>query len=293
MGSGTWSTNVYAAAATTRAATGTSAFAYTDHTLRNVPRSQWKAHANLNPFGVALRESRDSTEHPTSLAIAVLFDITGSMHRVPRVLQQELPKFFDSLLQSSYVEHPQVMFGAIGDFNAGDPVPLQVGQFESDNRVEDDLGNIALAGGGGDGRQESYELALYFMARHTVLDCVEKRGQKGYLFIIGDEKAYPSVDPRALTEVLDSPAQTGPTFDEILAEAKEKYHVYFVIPQGSANYTNSDVINFWTKVLEPGHFVTMPDPTDVCDVIGLTIAKNEASLGLGAMGAGGSTGVTP
>ena len=38
---------------------------------------------------------------------------------------------------------------------------------------------------------ESYELAMYFMARHTALDCHEKRGKRGYLFIIGDEMAYP------------------------------------------------------------------------------------------------------
>ena len=32
---------------------------------------------------------------------------------------------------------------------------------------------------------------MYFMARHTSLDCHEKRGQRGYLFIIGDELRLP------------------------------------------------------------------------------------------------------
>lgn len=40
---------------------------------------------------------------------------------------------------------------------------------------------------------ESYELAMYFMARHTSIDCYEKRGKRGYLFMIGDELAYPKV----------------------------------------------------------------------------------------------------
>lgn len=283
MGSGRWDNTAYNAASALRAATGTSAFAYTDSTLRGVPRSQWKAHASLDPSGVTVRESRDSTEHPESLAIAVLFDITGSMHRVPRVLQGALDKFFDSLLQSNYVEHPQVMFGAIGDYNAGDPAPLQIGQFESDNRVEHDLGNIALVGGGGDGRQESYELALYFMARHTSIDCFEKRNHKGYLFIIGDEKAYPKVDTAALRDVLDVPSQDAPTLEEVVAECQEKYNVYFVIPAGSVNYANPEIHSFWKKLLGDDHFLVMPDPTDVCDVIGLTIAKNEAQTGLAGM----------
>ena len=84
MGSGRWSTDVYDAASRIRAATGTSAFAYSDSGAR-------KVHDALNPFGVSMRESRDNDEHPQSLAIAVLFDVTGSMRAVPRVLQTKLP----------------------------------------------------------------------------------------------------------------------------------------------------------------------------------------------------------
>lgn len=32
--------------------------------------------------------------------------------------------------------------------------------------------------------KESYELAAYFLARHTATDAWEKRGQRGYVFII-------------------------------------------------------------------------------------------------------------
>jgi hypothetical protein len=83
------------------------------------------------------------------------------------------------------------MFGAIGDATC-DRAPLQVGQFESDNRMDDDLSRILLEGGGGGQKTESYELAMYFMARHTAADCYEKRGKRGYLFIIGDELASSS-----------------------------------------------------------------------------------------------------
>ena len=70
------------------------------------------------------------------------------------------------------------MFGGIGDAQS-DRVPLQVGQFESDNRMDDQLRTIFLEGNGGGQKSESYELATYFIARHTVTDAWEKRGRKG------------------------------------------------------------------------------------------------------------------
>jgi hypothetical protein len=162
MGSGRWSTNVYDAAARYRAVTGASAFAYSDGGARDV-------HPQLDPSGIR-RESRDSDEHPRSLAVAVLFDVTGSMRQVPRALQAKLPQLLGLLLRQGYADHPQILFGAIGDATC-DRVPLQIGQFESDNRMDDDLGRIVLEGGGGGQKTESYELAMYFMARHTSIDC--------------------------------------------------------------------------------------------------------------------------
>src|SRR5260221_2144263 len=183
MGSGRWSTDVYDAAVRYRAATRTGAFAYTDTGATHV-------HRDLHPYDVTVRESRDSAEHPRSLAIAVLFDVTGSMRNVPRTLQAKLPQLLGLLLRKGYADDPQIMFGAIGDATC-DRAPLQVGQFESDNRMDDDLSRILLEGGGGGQKTESYELAMYFIARHTATDCYAKRGKRRYLFLIGDEMAYP------------------------------------------------------------------------------------------------------
>ncbi len=232
--------------------------------------------------GVDKRESRDSTEHPTSVAIGVIFDTTGSMHRVPRLLQAELPKLLDSIQQNHYVEHPQILFGAIGDAKF-DPISVQMGQFESDNTMEENLGNIVLYGGGGDGLNESYELALYFMARHTSIDCYEKRGKKGYLFIIGDEMPYPEVNPDQLMNIFDESTQVTLTFEDVLAEAKEKYEVYYLLPGGTSNEFNTEVHDFWRKHLDADHFLTMPNPEDVVEQIGMTIATNEAVNSLGTM----------
>src|ERR1700678_2782994 len=100
MGSGEWSTNVYDAAARFRAATGASAFAYSDSGASTV-------HSDLDPNSI-MRESRDCAEHDQSVAIAVLFDVTGSMRQVPRALQAKLPQLLGLLLRHGYVRDPQI-----------------------------------------------------------------------------------------------------------------------------------------------------------------------------------------
>src|ERR1700761_8908169 len=95
MGSGRWSSDIYEAAERLRR--GKSAFTYSDSGARTV-------HPDLDPFDVGKRESRDSDEHPNSLAIAVLFDVTGSMGTVPRSLQKKLPKLLGLLKEGGYAK---------------------------------------------------------------------------------------------------------------------------------------------------------------------------------------------
>src|SRR6476469_1755430 len=237
MGSGIWSTDVYDAADRYRRATGTSAFAYSDSGARTV-------HSALDPKGVGKRESRDSDEHPESVAIAVLFDVTGSMGSVPRVLQQKLPQLLGLLLRKGYVADAQIMFGAIGDATC-DRAPLQVGQFESDNRMDDDLGRILLEGGGGGEKTESYELALYFMARHTAIDCYAKRGRRGYLFVIGDEMAYPQLKPAEVREVIGDGLQGGVPVASLVAEVTARWDTYYSLPAGASYVGDRQVLGFW------------------------------------------------
>src|SRR5271169_6334024 len=193
MGTTRWSDEQYFDRAKLRAKTGADAFEY-DEAIRE-GSVEAAVHPKMNPKGVKVRESRDCDAHPESRAVGVLFDVTGSMQGVPRILQKHLPSLMGLLLRKGYLDHPQILIGAIGDATC-DEAPLQVGQFESGIEIEEDLGKLFLEGGGGGHITESYELALYFMARHTAIDCHEKRGKRGHLFIIGDETPYPSVKRR-------------------------------------------------------------------------------------------------
>ncbi|WP_430779985.1 hypothetical protein [Actinoplanes sp. G11-F43] len=271
MGSGHWSTDVYTAAANYRAASGTSAFAYSDGGARTV-------HPDLSPHGVFMRESRDSDEHPFSTPIAVLFDVTGSMGNVPRVLQTKLPQLLGLLTRKSYAVDPQIMFGAIGDATC-DRAPLQVGQFESDNRMDEHLERIVLEGGGGGQKHESYELALYFMARHTLLDSMVNRGRRGYLFIIGDELPYPRVKPREVKAVIGDDLPEPISTEDILTELRRKYDVYYILPTAAHHSGDREVLGRWRKLL--GQNVLELDDLDaVCETIALTVGLGEDAIDL-------------
>lgn len=76
--------------------------------------------------------------------------------------------------------------------------------FEADIRIARQLEKLWLEKGGGGNCCESYTLPWYFAALHTAIDWFEKRGQKGYLFTVGDE--LPTYLPgTAITRFLATP----------------------------------------------------------------------------------------
>jgi hypothetical protein len=269
MGSGRWSADIYETAERLRG--GKSAFAYSESGARTV-------HPDLDPFDVGLRESRDSDEHPESLAIAVLFDVTGSMRAVPRTLQKKLPSLLGLLKDSGYASDPQVMFGAIGDATC-DRAPLQVGQFESDNRMDGDLERILLEGGGGGQKTESYELAMYFMARHTSADCLEKRGKRGYLFIIGDEMPYPAVKPREVSSWVGDEIPQPVAVRNLIAQLTRRWDTYYILPAGASYAGDGQVLGTWRGLLGQ-NVIELADLDAVCETIALTVGLGEEAIDL-------------
>jgi hypothetical protein len=269
MGSGRWSADVYETAERLRG--GKSAFAYSDSGARSV-------HPSLDPFDVGKRESRDSDEHPDSLAIAVLFDVTGSMGSVPRTLQKKLPELLGLIKDGGYAADPQLMFGAIGDATC-DHAPLQVGQFESDNRMDSDLERILLEGGGGGQKTESYELAMFFMARHTATDCFEKRGRRGYLFIIGDEMPYPSVKPGEVKAWIGDELPQPVAIRNLVAQLTRRWDTYFILPEGAAYAGDGQVLGTWRSLLGQ-NVIELADLDAVCETIALTIGLGEETIDL-------------
>jgi hypothetical protein len=274
MGTTRWSDDHYHARAKLRACTGRDAFEH--HHAIQTGQAAPDVHPKLNPRGVTLRESRDSDAHPNSHAVGVLLDVTGSMQTVPRVLQANLPRLMGLLIRKGYLEHPQILIGAIGDATC-DTAPLQVGQFESGIEIEEDLGRLFLEGGGGGQTTESYELALYFMARHTSIDCFQKRGRRGYLFVIGDEMPYPRVKRREVADYLGARLQQDFPIEELIAELQRTYDVYYVLPKMTSHWNNKEVYRRWVGLLGQ-NVLRLEDPAGICELIASAIGLAEGKV---------------
>jgi hypothetical protein len=279
MGSGSWDSRLYASSGSTRKAKGIDDFQYSKDQLNASP-DQRRIHPDLDPTKIKdsvnhLRESRDSTEHPDSLAIKVDFDVTGSMSSVPEIYQKSLGKLMSFLIMKGGVEHPQIQIGAIGDTNSDD-FPYQVGQFESDNKIDEQLRKVILEGGGGGQVHESYALSLYMASKLTAIDCFDKRGKKGYLFISGDEMPYEVLTRNEIKKYFAINEEKDYTMQELVDMASEKYEIYFILPALTNYFNDPRITNAWKKYLGE-RVLRLEQPSAICELIASTIALNEGS----------------
>lgn len=234
----------------------------------------------MDPKHITLRESRDSQDHPESLSIIVGLDVTGSMGMVPEdIVKNSLPDLVGSIIAAGF-EHPQVLFVAVGD-HVHDRAPLQVGQFESSAELLDRwLTKVYLEGGGGGNGGESYSLAHFFASRYTSIDCFEKRGQKGFLFTIGDEPCLPILHRDSLLRFTAADEASDLPSAKVIQDAMQKYHVYHLHVLHNAFARTPERQAGWKEILGE-NFILLEDYTKIAKTIAdLIIAKlkEESSL---------------
>lgn len=243
MGSSRWDPDAWTSYATSTATKSRDAIFTTKSGIKD----------SLNPKGVKIRESRDSVANPESNAIIVGIDVTGSMGMIAEALAREgLGVLFQEILTRKPVTDPHLMFMAIGDVVAHDQAPLQVSQFEADDRIITQLTEIFLEGRGGGNQFESYNLPWYFAANHTSIDCFEKRGKKGFLFTVGDELPPDDLLRSHIETVTGDKIQTDRLSNEdLLTMVSRMYHVFHVIVEegGGCRHNVAGVTNAWKKVL--------------------------------------------
>lgn len=203
----------------------------------------------MSPYGVKIRESRDSDEHPNSLAIIIALDLTGSMGSVPNHLVKDgLPNIMENIINGGEKD-PQILFVGVGDHEC-DSAPLQIGQFESsDDLLDKWLTTVYLEGGGGGNAGESYLLAWYFAGYHTSIDCMEKRGRKGFLFTIGDEPTLKEIPKSSLKAIMGDGQYQTFSADDLLAKAAEKYEVYHLHIKETHSGSRESVMDGWKQLL--------------------------------------------
>jgi hypothetical protein len=192
-----------------------------------------EVHPDLNPYGKA-REVNNQTP------IVVALDVTRSRGEDTRIVYEKLPMFIGQIVMKNYVPGPAISFAAIGDATSGDKAPLQVGQFEADNRLDAVLSKFWIEEGGGGTGQESYELAAYFYNRTNLVQHA-KNGKKAYFFFIGDEGFYPRVRKDQVKELIGEDIPEDISTEEIFRQLQERFHVFFLYPKKSWEDRRADI----------------------------------------------------
>lgn len=267
MGAGRWDPTAYSNFTTS-----------TDSCTTDEIYSKRALAASLDPKGVAVRESRDSEFNPESNAIIVGIDVTGSMGILADTIARKgLGTLFQEILDRKPVSDPHLMFMAIGDV-AYDSSPLQVSQFEADDKIIGQLTDIHIEHGGGGNSTESYNFPWYFAALHTSIDCMEKRGRKGYLFTIGDEETPNPLSPADINKVLGYTPEASMSNEDLLELVGRSYHVFhLMVEEGSHMRTHHDrVVSKWTTLLGQ-RAIRLSDHTKLSEVIVSLIQVTEGT----------------
>lgn len=304
MGSSNFVNSAYTTRLDDRIRTGTPTFVYHASVVSGAVAA--KAHASLDPQGVGLRESRDSVNHPVAVPIALGLDLTGSMGEVPVILQKGLMKLMgafldDKLSGKKYLGdgYPAILVGGFDDcphMHCASGT-VQVGQFESGIEIDDNLTNLWITHGGGGTQQESVQLLLYFLARHTAHDHWDKRGKKGYAFIFSDEEAYSAVLADEVKKIFGDTIQGDIPLADIVAEVQERYHLFYVLPDSTSYSTGENGVRrmrYWTKLLGQPYVLRLEDHAKVCELIVSCVALHESDTTLTDLAADGvaDTGMT-
>jgi hypothetical protein len=236
--------------------------------------AQNACHPDLDPKGVRWRESRDSANHPDSVGIVFALDVSGSMGEIPvQLAMKTMPSFMQSVL--TVLPDAQVMFMALG-CAYGDKSPIQVGQFESESALIDKwLGMLHLEGGGS-WRGESYDLAMYVAARHTAMDCLERRKRRGYFFMTGDEVFFMHLTPATVAQWIGDVVPADIRIEDLTDELTERFRTFFLIPD--AERAKSDGCEPAWRLLLGDCTIVLGAPADTAIVASLLVGICEGQL---------------
>lgn len=231
------------------------------------------------PKNIDVREARDSVLNPNSLPIIIALDCTGSMNSIIVKCITKMGMIIDELVTKKAVTDPAIMSMFFDDVEYITNGALQVTQFESDLEAVKQIEGMHKTGMGGGNSCESYHLPLYMAAFKTRTDSYEKRGKRGYMFVMGDEGKPPALTKKQIQSVFgndESVSQDSFTYDELLESAQRYYDVFHVVVmEGShAKYQGSDKMTAqWA--IHGQNLIILDDVESLPEVIVSTIRLRE------------------
>lgn len=226
-------------------------------------------HPMLDPKNV-IRECCDTEEHPNTIPVILALDVTGSMGQAAVEVAKKLNLIMTELYDK--VEDVEFMIMGIGDLTY-DQAPIQISQFESDIRIAEQLDKLYFEFGGGGNNFESYTAAWYMGARHTRLDCW-KRGKRGIIITMGDERLNPYLPLKGnrsgLAMATGDALQADIETKYLYREVTKKYDIYHLDVNHRWRLDKDNIEKSFRKYLDGNHFreVTLDTITDeIVDIV--------------------------
>lgn len=224
MGGGAWTSTAYCNYTTSTRGMDSATYSVSRLNVQETFKARTLDKA-LSPYKV-MRECLDTEEHPNTVPVILALDVTGSMGGAATQVSRRLGQIMEQVYEAHSIPDVEFCIMAIGDLSY-DRAPVQISQFESDIRIAEQLDKVWFESGGGGNAFESYTAAWYMGLNHCNLDCW-KRGKRGIIITLGDEKLNPYLRGEEVREFIGDTVQADVETSELYPAASEKFDIHHI-----------------------------------------------------------------
>lgn len=193
------------------------------------------------------------------------FDGTGSMGKNVAKAFEAIP-VLDTMLSGIRDRYnTQIASAVVQDVIDEHPV-FQMTQFESDNRIPEQIRLLVPDHGGGD-ETEDYDLCPAYLWLATQTDIVNFYGLRGYTMIVGDQIGRSKVTAENVKEHLGHTLQTAFMSTKAICQTLlSKWHMFYVHVGSGGGGSRDFATEWWIDKLGQGRVVIVPDPDLLAEV---------------------------
>lgn len=193
------------------------------------------------------------------------YDGTGSMGGNVELAFNAIPEVDTMLVSLRSRYNTQIASGVVQDVGDEHPV-FQMSQFESDNRIAEQIRLLVPDHSGGDAT-EDYDLGLAFMMLATGADIAAFYGLKGYAMIVGDQIGRGNVTLESVEHHLGHKLQGKLLTTKAICQALlPNWHMFYVHVGSGGGGHHDFATEWWQDKLGAGRVVVVPNPNLLAEV---------------------------
>jgi len=250
----------------------------TKKTAREYAKEDKREYSGMSSKGIPSPVGKElSSDSPLVLALVV--DVTGSMKKWPGLIFNKIPTLYnESNAALQCVDLADLKKGksiedildmsviAIGDAYV-DSHPLQVVEYSKGPNLVNGVNKILPEGGGGPFGRESYELAAYFLAKHSTTPKVPSTA-KPILIYAADEDFYDTIKTNQVKQHIGDILTESLSSDKIIQELAKKFDMYVLRPEPEgSNDVYDRAQRHWESLLGSQRVLKMQNPERLVDCI--------------------------